>query len=231
VPWLTDQCGRRWVVIISYSLLILLTIWLMLATDITTLYVIVFIMGTTFGGRILCGISWLIEWQQASKKELVVFVKMVTTTAWIVLITAIFQFGTKHWLVVAAIFITLCFIGTVYVIIYVPESSEYLHGKQMYEDARQNLIRVANQNSVYIVGKNQTAPYSKFKFTQELGLSANQLSKLSPIPGQEDSVSSLDSHLGHHGADQLAIAEEYTYTQYDEYAQSKYVRHIIIMSC
>ena len=71
------------------------------------------------------------------------FIKMMTVTAWIILITAIFQFGTKHWLIVAAIFITLCFIGTVYVIIYVPESAEYLHGKEKYDEARKGLVDVA----------------------------------------------------------------------------------------
>jgi hypothetical protein len=137
----------------------------MFGSNITTLYILVFIIGATFGGRVISGISWLVEWQQAKKKEVVVFIKMMTVTAWIVLITAIFQFGTKHWLIVAAIFITLCFIGTVYVIIYVPESSEFLHGKERYEEAREGLIDVAGQNDVYVVGKNTTAPYANFRFT------------------------------------------------------------------
>ena len=120
----------------------------MLCSDIMSLYIIVFLIGATFGGRVISGISWLIEWQQAKKKELVVFIKMATVTAWIIIITAIFQFGTKHWLIVAAIFVTLCSIGTLHVIIWVPESSEYLHGKERYEEAREGLIDVANQNSV-----------------------------------------------------------------------------------
>jgi hypothetical protein len=63
------------------------------------------------------------------------------------------------------VFITLCFIGTVYVITYVPESSEYLHGKERYEEARKGLVDVAGQNDVYVVGKNTTAPYANFRFT------------------------------------------------------------------
>jgi MFS family permease len=144
IPWLTDKFGRRWIVIICYTILIIAAIGLMLASDITTLYILVFIIGATFGGRIIGGLNWLVEWQQARKKELVVFIKMMTVTAWIILMTAIFQFGTKHWLIVAAIFITLCVIGTIYVVISVPESSEYLHGKERYDEAREGLIDVAN---------------------------------------------------------------------------------------
>ena len=62
----------------------------MFGSNITTLYILVFIIGATFGGRVISGISWLVEWQQAKKKEVVVFIKMMTVTAWIVLITAIF---------------------------------------------------------------------------------------------------------------------------------------------
>lgn len=187
IPWLSDKWGRRWIVTSCYSILILATIGLMLASNLTTLYILVFIIGSTFGGRIISGMNWLVEFQQVRKKELVVFIKMLTVSAWIILVTAIFQFGTKHWLIVAAIFVTLCAIGTIWIIFNVPESCQYLHGKKRYEEAREGLVRVADKNSVYVVGKNVTAPYSQFKFTQELGLTAKEMSKLEPIEGQEDS--------------------------------------------
>ena len=65
IPWLTDKFGRRWIVIISYTLLIALTIGLMFGSDIITLYILLFLIGATWGGRIISGISWLVEWQQA----------------------------------------------------------------------------------------------------------------------------------------------------------------------
>ena len=54
--------------------------------------------------------------------------------------------------------------GTIYEIIFVPESPEYAHSKKRYDQARGILKYVANYNSVYTVGKND-APYEKFKFS------------------------------------------------------------------
>jgi hypothetical protein len=47
---------------------------------------------------------------------------MISANVTIILITLIFQFGTKHWTYIAIWIIILCLIGTIYVIIFVPES-------------------------------------------------------------------------------------------------------------
>ena len=70
-----------------------------------------------------------------------------------------------------------------------------MHGKERYDEAREGLVDVAVQNDVYVVGKNSTAPYKNFKFTQELGLSAKEISKLEPIEGQDEIESSLESKM------------------------------------
>jgi hypothetical protein len=41
----------------------------------------------------------------------------------------------------------------------------------------------------------------------------------------------LDSKVGEQGADQKAVEEEFRYMAYDKYADGKYLKHVIILSC
>jgi len=54
----------------------------------------------------------------------------------IIIYTAIFQFGTKNWLLVASIFLVLEFVATAYIAIFVPESSLFLYGSGKYKESR-----------------------------------------------------------------------------------------------
>ena len=123
VPIMTDKCGRKYIAVINNFILIIVTIGIMLATDITTLYVLLFLAGATFGGRLIAGLNWLIEYMPARIKELVMFVKMIAGSITIILLTLFFQFGTKHWIVIAWTVVVFSFIGTLYTLIFVPESA------------------------------------------------------------------------------------------------------------
>lgn len=62
VPYIIDKCGRKYTTIICNFILIICTIGLLIATDITSLYILLFFAGTSFGGRLIGGLNWLIEW-------------------------------------------------------------------------------------------------------------------------------------------------------------------------
>jgi len=61
VPWLADKCGRKWVVVVSYLIFIATTVGILFASDLIALYVLMFIAGTTFGGRVVVGLNYLLE--------------------------------------------------------------------------------------------------------------------------------------------------------------------------
>ena len=61
IPWWSDKIGRRWIVITSYYIFILAITGILLAHDLIWLYIFVFITGTTFPGRAIVAISWLLE--------------------------------------------------------------------------------------------------------------------------------------------------------------------------
>jgi hypothetical protein len=58
---MTDKCGRKYIAVINNFLLIIVMIGIILASDINYLYVLLFLAGATFGGRLIAGLNWLIE--------------------------------------------------------------------------------------------------------------------------------------------------------------------------
>ena len=68
IPWWSDKIGRRWITLVSYFIFLIAIVGILLAHDLITLYVLVFITGTTFAGRAIVAMSWLIEYQKNSNK-------------------------------------------------------------------------------------------------------------------------------------------------------------------
>lgn len=61
LPCIADKKGRKLVNIISHIVFIIAAIALVFASDITTLFILIFICGATFGGKIIVGINHLLE--------------------------------------------------------------------------------------------------------------------------------------------------------------------------
>lgn len=54
-------------------------IGIMWATDLYTLYVLLFIIGATFGGRIIVGLNYLLEFLADKDKEFMVFIRLMSS--------------------------------------------------------------------------------------------------------------------------------------------------------
>ena len=68
----------------------------------------------------------------------------------------------------------------------VPESAEWLHGGERYDESRENLTSIAHQNLVYD-GKLPGTKYEQFKFINELKIREKGIELV------DDGKSSLDS--------------------------------------
>lgn len=90
VPILTDKYGRKWNAVINNFVLIFVTIGIIYASDIVTLYILLFLAGATFGGRLIAGLNWLIEFMHVRVKETVMFVKMIAGSITLILLTVFF---------------------------------------------------------------------------------------------------------------------------------------------
>lgn len=82
-----------------------------------------------------------------------------------------FQFVTKSWRELAWAFVIITILATLYVIIFVPESVQWLHSVERFEESRKGLTSVAHQNFVY---KLEGKPYENFKFVREISLEKKQ---------------------------------------------------------
>jgi uncharacterized membrane protein YqjE len=79
---------------------------------------------------------------------------MLTGSSSVILLTLWFQFGTKHWREITIYLVVLATIGTFYTLVFVPESAQWYHGKEKYDESREALTFAAHYNGVYKLGKN-----------------------------------------------------------------------------
>lgn len=68
VPWLADRYGRRWNAFINYVAFIAIVIAILLASDLMTLYVLLFLAGATFGGRAIVNFLYVVDYIHARRK-------------------------------------------------------------------------------------------------------------------------------------------------------------------
>lgn len=61
VPVIGDRCGRKWVFVSALLVSAAAQLWLMITTDLTEAYICQFLIGATFAGRIIVGLSYVLE--------------------------------------------------------------------------------------------------------------------------------------------------------------------------
>jgi hypothetical protein len=62
----------------------------MLTTDLYTLYVLLFIIGATFGGRIIVGLNYVLEFLVDKDREAMVFARLFSSAVYLIGITLFF---------------------------------------------------------------------------------------------------------------------------------------------
>jgi MFS family permease len=168
VPWLADNYGKRWNTIINYFVFLAALMVIILSHSLTVLYIALFIAGTTFGARVIVALNYLVEFFSNEMKQVAVFVKMILGPSKLILLTFIFQFLTKSWILLAVIFWVMYFLASLYISITVPESPVFYFGFKNFSSTRDSLTQVANFNRVYQISG---LPYQNFRFPEELDLS------------------------------------------------------------
>ena len=62
VPWYSDRIGRRWLSLLSYYVLMIAMFGILMAHDLIWLYIFAFVAGSTFPGRTIVALNWLLEY-------------------------------------------------------------------------------------------------------------------------------------------------------------------------
>lgn len=92
-------------------------------------------------------------------------IKLFAGSLTVILITVLIQFATRHYKDLLIAFIVLCIIGTLYILIFVPEAPLWLFSMGRFRDTRKSLSSVAAQN---FVDKVKGRKYDEFKFVREV---------------------------------------------------------------
>ena len=167
IPWLADSYGRRYPYIASMVVFLLLTIGIYLADDLTTLYVLLFFLGGTFGGRTIVAINYLLEFFDNRLRDIIIVVRMGLGSLLIIIFTIGLQFGSRDYHVMGWTLYGLAVAAALVIFILVPESPQYLEERGEgtdYDQARTNLTYVARFNGVNQV---RGQPYDRFRFVRE----------------------------------------------------------------
>ena len=90
IPWVADEYGRKWSVILSYAVFLIALTALAFAKNLILLYVCLFIAGSTFPGRIIVAINYLLEFNPIWRKDRVMFVKQLSASLMIFFLTVMF---------------------------------------------------------------------------------------------------------------------------------------------
>ena len=90
VPWLADKYGRKWAVLTSIYVFSFSVLVIMEGSELVILYVFLFIAGMTYGGRIVVGINYQLEFMPSSTQEILLTVKLFCSPILLIILTIIF---------------------------------------------------------------------------------------------------------------------------------------------
>jgi hypothetical protein len=112
----------------------------MLSTSIYEAYVCFFILGLTAAGRMIVGLSYVLELNIVKIHDKIIFFLLLAETGSIILLTAWYQFVDRSWFLIQFICLVLGVITFLYFWIFVPESTKWQYTGEQYEKAKESLV-------------------------------------------------------------------------------------------
>lgn len=88
VPMLSDKIGRKLIYIITLGLSVLIQLWFILSTSIYEAYCCFFLLGLTAAGRMIVGLSYVLELNIIKIHDKVIFFLLLAETGSIIILTA-----------------------------------------------------------------------------------------------------------------------------------------------
>ena len=114
---MSDHYGRRYSVLFSHISLICVLLFLVPLTEIEIAYVLLFIAGASFGGRVIVANGQILEFNINARKPTIIQSRLLSVSFTIILITFIYQFGTRSTSAVFLIFVVIIYFYVVELLI------------------------------------------------------------------------------------------------------------------
>lgn len=103
-----------------------------------------FILGATFPGRNMVGMSYMIEFcLEPTARETIVQMYMYYKPYLTLFTTVFYQFLSKNTLALQTLFLLMAIFNTIYIIMYMPESPEWLYKTGKFQESKMALKKVA----------------------------------------------------------------------------------------
>lgn len=104
------------------------------------------LLGTTFAGKCIIGLSYLIDFMTIRFTGHVVFIQLIVEPLLLILLTIWYQFIDRHYLIIQVIAAIITFITLLYLAFYVPESPKFRYAWRDFDESRELLKDIARRN-------------------------------------------------------------------------------------
>ena len=146
VPLAADKCGRK----LPFSLTIIVSLFsqagMIWSHALLETYAYEFLLGLTFGGRIIVGFSYVLEYCPPEFHEYITVMVLVTESVGTICIALWYRYVDHAWLNVhIVLFVFSCLTGLFY-IFFVPESPKWCMANGKYGRARESIKYIAAFN-------------------------------------------------------------------------------------
>jgi len=148
VPPIADRYGRKWVFIVTLIVSCIAQLGIMLTNDLYAAYFFEFLIGGTFAGRIVVGLSYILEYNLPKWHEKIIFGLLISEASSTIIMTIWYQFIDRGWFYLQLICLILAVLVTIFFWVVVPESPKWLYTWEHFQDSREVLEYVGNYNSL-----------------------------------------------------------------------------------
>lgn len=76
LTFMADKLGRRWIFLGALTVFLFVIIGVFVADSLMALYVLMFIAGSTAGGRFIVGLNYILEYEPSNTRDIVTFTRM-----------------------------------------------------------------------------------------------------------------------------------------------------------
>ena len=125
VPIVADKCGRKWVFVTTCIISACAQLGLMISNNLYELYIYEFFIGATFAGRVIVGLSYVLEFTERKYHEDIIFYLLISECIGTIMMTFWYQFIDNSWLALQLVCLIIAVICAIYFIFVVPESPKW----------------------------------------------------------------------------------------------------------
>lgn len=140
VPLMSDRCfGRRKIFLTFFAIFDVAFLFLIISKELVFTYVLLFIMGACFAGRIVVGLTYMLEILNPELAQRAIVLFFFSEPIILILLTMWYQFIDRSWLAIFIITFVFIVIAFFWYLLYVPESPKWLYTFKHYDEARETL--------------------------------------------------------------------------------------------